>query len=77
MNDALPMWVVYCRPLDFPQHYVVRRQWSVNGDPRPVCDPVACLYDTVEEAMFDCETKGLTWINRYTGDDPVIVGVWL
>lgn len=76
-EHALALWVIYVRPLDFPKHCVVRRQWAVGGVRVPVPDRFACLYDTVQEAMVDCEAKGLTWLGRSKQDDPTIVGVWL
>ena len=75
--EGLSLWVVYRYPLDFPRHYAVRRQWVVPGILEPVRDPVACLYDNVEEAMFDCEAKGLMFLERHAQDDPVIVGTWV
>jgi len=77
MKDGpLSLWTVYCFPRDFAQHYVVRIH-RVMPDGGQCVAPVACLYDTLEEAMFDCETKGLAWIGRQPGDERRIVGVWV
>jgi len=71
-----PMWVVFRFPLDFPKHYVVRVHWATDPPTKDFA-PVGCLYDTYEEAMFDCDVKGLTWIGRHHEDEPQIVGVWM
>ena len=75
-DRLLPMWVVFRRPTDFPLHFVVRVQWATKSGTVDKED-VACLYGTLEEAMFDCESQGLTWIGRQPLDEPHIVGVWL
>jgi len=73
---VLPIWVVYQHPLDFPGHYVVRVQWaSDTGEVDSAA--VACLYSTLEEAMEDCQARGLTWIARLSEDQPHIMGVWI
>jgi hypothetical protein len=75
---ALTFWTVYLRPSDFPNHVAVRAQSAVL-DGRGLVQPgaVACLYDTMAEAMFDCECRGLTFVPRAPGDDPPIVGSWI
>lgn len=76
VERLFPMWVVYAHPKDFPKHFVVRVHW-VTRPPTTDVEDVACLYDTLEEAMFDCEAKGLTWLGRHHEDEPQIVGVWV
>lgn len=76
-DRILPLWVVYDHPLDFPQHAVVRQQWAVSGSDEPRRAPVACLFDTLEEAMVDCRDRGLYWIGRSRDDDIAIYGVWI
>lgn len=75
-DRLLPLWVVFRFPLDFPNHYVVRVQWACKSGQTDK-EPIACLYGTLEEAMFDCEAQGLVWIGRQLLDEPQIVGVWL
>lgn len=79
VDAILPVWVLYGPTTrDFPGKVVVRQQWAV---PRPptysVVSPIGCLYDTVQEAIADCQRLGLTWIGRYEDDDPVILGAFI
>jgi hypothetical protein len=64
------MWVIYSRPLDYPDHYVVRR-WRDN-----VPDQLCQLAETLDEAR-QYVPDGLVQIPAADGDDPCIAEVWL
>ena len=75
MTDRLYIWVIYHRPLDFPDvPYVARRQW-VRGDEIEY-DPDHFEADTLEEIRAKIPW-GLVKIGRYPDDDPVIVECWM
>jgi hypothetical protein len=72
------LFVVYYRPLDYPSHWVVRRQsvvWNGLG-PRIVNAPVASLCESLEEARNEIP-EGMTHMIRESDDDPAIYEVWL
>ncbi len=76
MSDLLVVWVVTNHPSDYPQHIVVRHQ-SVAVDGQIIPATVGCLFRTLSEARADLAGAGLTRLDRYPDDDPVIVEVWL
>lgn len=55
--NALPLWVVYEHPADYPQHFVLRVVWVVPGFVMAAF--TGCLYDRWEEVQFDIESFGL------------------
>lgn len=82
-DRVLRLLVIYRRPLDYPDHYVVRAQW-VCRDGRVEPEPHAWLYPikgdgeaALEAARADCRSKGLTRLGREVDDDPVIVESWI
>lgn len=70
----MPIWVIYDHPRDFPDKWVVRRQWVEQGVIH--FDKQAFLVDTLEEAR-ECIPPGLVRFLRSPDDDPVIVESWL
>jgi hypothetical protein len=73
---GLTIFVVYERPSDFPDSYVVRRHVVQPGgllavDKEPLS--VAATLDEVRSAL----PTGLFRIGRFTADDPVIKEVWI
>lgn len=70
----MDMWVIYDRPKDFLDQYVVR-QWFI-GPGVIFADEQAYLAATLEAARAMIPT-GLTPIPRKPDDDPVIVEVWI
>jgi len=44
---AMTFFGVYCKPLDFPDHWVVRRFFVMEGVDRPVMDVVPRIGDTL------------------------------
>ena len=74
-GQRLSMWVIYERPKDYPDGFVVRRQSAVPGG--------QILIDRVAQYAPDLETArrlvppGLVMLTRNAEDDPVIVETWL
>jgi hypothetical protein len=69
--QELPMWVVYDHPSDFPNNYVARR-W--HGE-RATSDLMVC--PDLEVIRRQLRLRGLYKLDRWEGDDPMIVEVWL
>jgi hypothetical protein len=71
---GLRMWVVYERPSDFPDHYVVRMHWvhSRGGG----AAMIGGLYVSLEEARADVP-PGCVRFGRDACADPVILETWL
>ncbi len=73
MGDALAFYVIFDRPLDFPGHVVVRRQFATRGG--VVNDVVPRLAASVEEAR-QLVPPGLYRQPHQDGDDAFIVETW-
>ena len=73
-HSELSMWVIYEKPRDYPQSFVVRR-WRVVAE-RVIATQEFSVHDTLEQAR-----EGVpVWcarIDRDPEDDPVIVESWL
>jgi hypothetical protein len=72
---TLPMYVVYRRPRDYPEQYVVRIQRVSRGGVEPDREPFALgppLAD-VRAAL----PPGLYNLGRQPDDEPQIVEVWV
>lgn len=74
--EALPMWVVYDHPTDYPNRWVARLF---------VWDAETSQYRATDTSMFTDERQaidevmqrgGLTFVHRFPDDDAVIVGTW-
>ena len=70
----LNMWVVYERPTDHPDHFVVRR-WEVDNW-RSTATADFSLADDLDGARAKVP-PGLACIARHPSDEPQIVEVWL
>jgi len=76
VSDVLYMHVIYARPKDHPEHFVVRR-WAVTpGKPEPVPDQECHLTISLHLARAFVP-RGLFCLPRDKNDDPAIVEVWL
>jgi hypothetical protein len=73
-DERMCGWTIYCRPLDFPNHYVIR-QWDVTDDGL-VWHLCACVCDSLAEAREQVPV-GTICFPREELDDPVIVETWL
>lgn len=67
------MYVIYDRPLDYPDHVVVRR-WTVGTTPLPGVG--VKLHESIEAARGSLP-HGLTCLGREPHDDPFIVESWV
>jgi hypothetical protein len=75
MSDHLVNWVIYERPSDYPDKFVVRR-WELRGTEEIVPDQECRLADSLEEAR-GLIPDGLYCVGRFAQDDPCIVECWL
>jgi hypothetical protein len=74
-GGPLSMYVIYERPLDYPDHYVVRR-WAVFlGDLSPDAAPHAVTL-TLEAARASIP-HGMVALPRNADDEPQIVESWI
>ncbi|OYW56836.1 MAG: hypothetical protein B7Y80_01765 [Hyphomicrobium sp. 32-62-53] len=71
-RQALPMWTLYERPLDYPGHYVARMFVTI---PSPVATQFAIVADTLEE-LRQALPAGLLRLDRQPADEPQIVETW-
>ena len=85
-RDAAPvcLFAIYDSPRDFPHHIVVR-VWQfgpdgkvVPGDEAPSTFDISALghRGAIAAARAYCRRRGLTFLPRSAGDDPVIVETW-
>lgn len=74
MSAELAMWVIYERPIDYPDDFVLRRHvvgpGTVTPDARMYCAP------TLDEIRLMLPS-GLVCIGRSESDEPQIVETWL
>jgi hypothetical protein len=70
----MEQWCIYFNPADAPWQYVVRR-WTIKAG-NCIPDKMAQFKPTLLEARA-CLPDGLYRLERFPGDDPVIVEVWI
>jgi hypothetical protein len=75
-TTVLRMWVIYERPLDYPDWYVLRAWDIVEGVPVGVPEREAQLASTLAAAR-ELLPPGLYNIGRQEEDEPQIVEVWV
>jgi hypothetical protein len=75
IEAVLPMWVVYDRPTDFPDHYVARCHQVGGRGTKPTTLVVKA--ETLDELREVLRNIGLTCIARDPADEPQIVETWL
>lgn len=73
-RNCLLIYVIYERPTDYPEHFVVRRWKVVGGTHTP--EKFLMTSDTLDEAR-GCVPPGLMKFGREIIDDPCIVESWL
>lgn len=77
-RQTLEHYVIYERPKDYPDKFVVRR-WVIkagNEEEALIADKAAVLVNTLEQARA-VVPQGLYRIPRAQEDDPVIVETWI
>jgi hypothetical protein len=73
-TDTMMQWVIYERPRDYPNQFVMR-VWKIGAGTFSPTDDVT-LADTLDEIRKNVP-PGLYCLGRYADDDPCIVEVWL
>jgi len=71
LHDLPPIWCVYDKPLDAPEHVVVR-EWRGT-----FASLTAFRFDSVQEARDYLYSKGLKCIGRDPSDESQIVESWI
>lgn len=74
-EPALTLYVIYANPRDYPGQFVVRAQRIRSNEIAVMKEPLAVTL-TLEEARA-AVPPGLYRMDRYEGDDAVIVETWL
>lgn len=75
MTGKLTLWVIFDRPADYPEHFVVRRQ-DVLPDHSIVVGKQVTLAKSLAEARA-AVPDGLHNLGRQPGDVPSVVEVWI
>lgn len=75
VSSEIVMYTVYIHPLDYPDHFVVRRHFvtAEGSQPSPHLFHVADTLDEVRAGLPD----GLYCIGREPDDEPQIVESWV
>jgi hypothetical protein len=74
---VLEHWVIYDHPLDFPKHFVVRL-WLIQAGRIEVTNGVWLRDDLAgARAVIKANCPGGYRLDRWDGDDPAIVEVWI
>jgi hypothetical protein len=71
----MEMFVVYERPRDYPDRFVLRR-WSIGGNKMEADRDWFYLGDTLKEVREKVPPHCVC-IRRHTNDEPQIVEVWI
>lgn len=74
--DELRFYVIYKRPRDFPNEYVIREH-VVTRDGQTLANQTLFARGATLAYVRTLLPPGLTNINRFVDDDPVIEEVWL
>ena len=75
-DDArLAFWVIYQRPKDFPEGFVLRCQYAMK-DGSITFDPLCIRAKTAEGCRIHLPA-GVSRIGPWENDDPVILEVWV
>ncbi len=73
-DGGLTVYVIFERPIEFPNGYVVRRQIAVAGG--VWIDPIAVGVATLEQARAEVP-PGLFNLGRRPGDAPAVLETWI
>jgi hypothetical protein len=73
----IPIWVIYKRPTDFPDHNFVMREHHITNGKTENLVPTEHFYtaDTIEEIRRKIPA-GKQRVSRSKGDEPQIVEWW-
>lgn len=75
-KGAFPVVVIYSDPADYPDRYVVRRQWAHPGWVDVELEPLG-VADSLDEARVHVPDRHDFCIERQQADDPKIVESWI
>lgn len=75
LHDGVNAFVIYDRPIDYPQTYVVRRWVLAGGECVPTDDH--WLAPTLEVARGYVPSSATVHLPRTEGDMPAIVETWV
>jgi len=76
MDSLLQMYILYEKPVDYPDEYVVRIHRIINGKSEPVPDKeLFAKCSTIKEAIGKIP-RGLTFFQKSPVDPISIVGMW-
>lgn len=70
-QDELVMYVVYEKPTDYPDFFVVRRWTGLSAN-----KIIFSVSETLDDARQTLP-RGLFRLDRFNTDDPCIVETWL
>src|SRR5579864_6488168 len=74
LRAELPMFTVYDRPEDFPDH-IVARLWTSLPEPRPTTFLLRA--STIGPVRDFLAALGLTHLSRSPEDNPAVLETWL
>jgi hypothetical protein len=74
-EGGLAIWVIYHRPKDYPDGYVLRCQYAMP-DGTVKADSIAWQTESLEDARR-LVPIGFTKMARHDDDDPHIVETWI
>jgi len=74
-EGALAVWVIYHRPKDYPDGYVLRCQYAMPGGTTEISKD-AWFGDTLE-SLRAIVPPGLVRMSRHPNDEPHIVETWI
>lgn len=76
--QTIDFYVIYERPRDYPDDYVLRKQATVLVPGQPAFEVIdkACIVGPLAEVKAHVP-KGCTRVGPLPGDDPVILEVWM
>lgn len=72
---GLPMWVLYDHPLDMPEHFVLRLWDGMTNQATKYIFPAHTLEGIGEQ--IEAIPGRFYWMDRFEGDDPKVMGVYL
>lgn len=72
----LAVWVIYQRPKDYPEGYVLRCQWAMKGTPGFKADTIA-WYAASPDELRAILPPGLECLGRMADDDGAILETWI
>lgn len=73
---SLKIYTIFNKPLDYPDHYVVRGFSTQAGEVIADEKPLMVTKD-LEEIRRRMESMGLICLNRDQWDDPYVVESWI